>query len=152
MITHHAYHYITDNGPKTITEIVEWFNNEREGRRYSVTSQQMSNLFRVSPLFQIVGEVEILYPHWTRLPVGKGGVSAWDVHAGSKTSDRRKGGRLTAGTMNSNGAMVNLYDVVPVEQVVDSMLDNNGELRQHRVKKTYPRVIQYELKARGVEI
>jgi len=116
------YHYISDEGPKTTAQIKDYLNNVfkpvSEGAantkfKYTVTSEQISGLMRVSPLFECIGE---------------------ETNLGLKQTYKSK-----------------LYDIVPVATVVDTMLDENGQLRQHRIRKKVPSVIREELRSRGLK-
>ena len=45
-----------------------------------------------------------------------------------------------------------VYDVVPVATVVDNMLDDEGQLKSHRLRKRLPPVIKEEIKSRGLTL
>ena len=116
------YNHLSEVGPRTTAQIKDWLNNEFRPRsegnasnkfKFTVTSAQISGLLRTSPLFQVVGEDDVL--------------------------------GLRRQTYKSK-----IYDIVPVSIVVDKMLDKNGQLPTHRLRKKVPSVIRDELKSRGV--
>lgn len=143
-VADNCYQYLKESGPKTVTEIVEYLNTNHRvgklGRRHttksksSVTSQQVTGMMRTSPLFKIYGHTTIRYPNWGRAPMGKGAANNYKKLA----------------QVNTCVGNVCIWNIVPVKEVVDNLLDENGQLRQHTFRKHYPRVIKYELKDRGV--
>ena len=63
------YNHLSDVGPRTTAQIKDWLNNEFRPRsegnasnkfKFTVTSAQISGLLRTSPLFQVVGEDDVL--------------------------------------------------------------------------------------------
>jgi hypothetical protein len=121
-----------DIGPQTVAELKEWYNNgfqeeqrkrvaERRKTLYnSASSNQITGVLIRSPLFAKAGETMVAYPSWTR-----------------KASKMQK-------------ANVTLWEALPVAMVVDKMLDENGQLKQHRIRKSFPQTVKIELKERGL--
>tara|TARA_R100000458_G_C8251627_1_gene228484 strand:- start:263 stop:745 length:483 start_codon:yes stop_codon:yes gene_type:complete len=145
------YDYLEEEGPKTVSAMKDYLNNvyrttkgQRLARGYS--SQQIAGVMRTSKLFHIVGEDRVWYSHWTRLPVSGGMVNEHEPNS------TRGIFRTPKGTTNQQRTNVMLWDVRPIESVVDDMLNEDGQLPVHQIRKKFPQRIKAELKKRGVKL
>ena len=150
--------YLSETGPKTVSEIKDYLNNQyKYGRgetrkrqrptRTSLSSMQVAGIMRTSPLFEKGEKETIRYANWNRLPVGGDYVNHYDVRW--TLSAKHKQPKPAVNTVKGE---VFSWSALPIEEVVDDMLGENGQLPVHRIRKRYPSVINEELKRRGVKI
>tara|TARA_A100000172_G_C2969917_1_gene85540 strand:+ start:111 stop:482 length:372 start_codon:yes stop_codon:yes gene_type:complete len=116
------YKHLEQEGPMTTAQIKDWLNNDfrpkSEGNasnkfKFTVTSEQISGLMRTSPLFECIGDDNV---------IGE----------------------------NGKVYVAKVYQIVPVKTVVNKMLDVDGQLKKHRLRKRLPSVIREEIKSRGL--
>ena len=117
------YHYISDEGPKTTAQIKDYLNNV-----FKPVSEGAANTkFKYTVTSEQISGLMRTSPLF--VCIGE------DSVLGRKQTYRAK-----------------VYDIVPVASVVDKMLDENGQLSKHRIRKKVPSVIREELNSRGIKI
>ena len=126
-----CYAFLQENGPKTVSEMKDYLN-ELKGRGRSprgVTSEQLANVMRCSPLFRVVGTDFIHYGKGTFMVPIRGTRWKRDIEV---TNNAVK---------NKGSTPVNLYDIVPIEEVIEKLRG-----KKHLVRKRWPKVLKDALK------
>ena len=124
------YGYLNENGAKTVVQIKDYINNEHMTRPTNGTA---AHKVRHSYSSQQITGVLRTSPLFRR--GGSGRVSYPSIHTPSGTAT----------------GFVNVWEVVPVEEVVDNMLAKRRAFgpTKHRLRRFQPNVIKQELKRRG---
>ena len=153
-----CYHYIKERGPKTVTEMKDYLNDLGRGKGRSprgATSEQLANVMRCSPLFRVVGTEFIHYgpttsPRPKQKPIVemKGGYAKGRVP--TDTTKKRYDDKVNKRSAKSNmserlGTPVNLYDIVPIEEITEKLRG-----KKHLVRKRWPKVLKDALKKEGI--
>jgi len=99
------------------------------------SSRQITGVLRTSPLFKVDGKTKVYYPAWSRLPVGAGSIA------------RVPKQELVPSTTNTCAAIVNVWSIVPVKEVVDNMVT-----KETKIRRWQPSIIKNEFKRRGLDI
>lgn len=116
------YNYIADEGPKTTAQIKDWLNNDFR----PTEARRTKSAFKYTVTSEQISGLMRTSPLFEAIGT--------QLSLGLKTTYETK-----------------VYDIVPVTIVVDKMLDDNGQLKKHRLKKRLPSVIRDELKIRGLK-
>ena len=130
-IANRCYRYLESNGEATVTEMREMLN---EDGRYGVTSQQLTNVLRCSPLFKKTGTTMVRYGQ-------QGGV----ITQRSRTD---KGGRVEKSKVvgySGQETPVGLYGVVPIKEIIEKLKG-----KQHLVRKRWPKVLKDAMGKEGI--
>ena len=117
-----VYNHLVEEGPKTTAQIKDWLNND-----FRPTSEgNASNKFKFTVTSEQISGLMRCSPLFECIGEEK-------VQGQTRSPYRAK-----------------LYDIVPVSTVVDNMLDTDGQLKKHRLRKRLPCVIRKEIKSRGL--
>ena len=112
-----CYQYIKENGHKTVSEMKDYINEQkmvypgdihREKKGWaSTTSQQLTNVIRCSPLFEVVGKTSIIYATGTDNAINLYGIvpieKAVDTIAGKKHLIRKRWPQVMKDEMKRRG-------------------------------------------------
>ena len=149
-----CYHFIKENGPKTVTEMKDYLNDLR-GRGRSprgVTSEQLANVMRCSPLFRVVGTDFIHYgcsttpaPKKTPIVEMRGKVGGRVPTDTTLTRYKQKLANNKKRVRKRGTTPVNLYDIVPIEEVIEKLRG-----KKHLVRKRWPKVLKDAMKKEGI--
>lgn len=132
-----CYRYLESNGEASVSELKDHLNGFNQG----VTSQQLTNVLRCSPLFKRTGTTIVTYG-------AAGGISSKRSAVGGNnqssafeyTNVRTKITKLQ-GTQNEVG----LYGIVPLKEVIEKLRG-----KQHLVRKRWPKVLKDAMKKEGI--
>lgn len=116
------YNYLADAGPKTTAQIKDWLNNDFQPKSEGNTN----NKFKFTVTSEQISGLMRTSPLFASIGFEK-------VQGQNRSPYKAK-----------------LYDIVPVSTVVDNMLDTDGQLKKHRLRKRLPCVIRKEIKSRGL--
>ena len=118
------YKHLQQEGPKTTAQIKDWLNNDFRPK----SEGNASNKFKFT-------------------------VTSAQISGLLRTSPlfRCIGDDSLIGE-NGKFYVAKVYHIVPVAAVVDKMLDENGQLKKHRIRKRVPSIIREEIKNRGLTI
>jgi hypothetical protein len=123
-LTNRLYRFITENGPQTTAQMKFWVNNIYQPIEGGKARNKRTH--RSTSSEQITGVMRAS-------PLFK--CIGTDEVLGFKKPYHAQ-----------------VYDVVPVATVVDNMLDDEGQLKSHRLRKRLPPVIKEEIKSRGLTL
>ena len=145
-IVDRCYRYIQENGEQTVSELKEYLRSIQtttiKGSRKSphgATSEQLANVLRCSPLFKVSGTTTIRYGQ-------SGGVYA-EVSKTSSVSGAYHTGKTRSKVSERKGqdTKVNLYDIVPIEDIIEKLRG-----KEHLVRKRWPKVLKDAMKKEGI--
>ena len=116
------YKHLEQEGPKTTAQIKDWLNNDFRPK----SEGNASNKFKFT-------------------------VTSEQISGLMRTSPLFKciGDDNVIGE-NGKVYVAKVYQIVPVKTVVNKMLDVDGQLKKHRLRKRLPSVIREEIKSRGL--
>jgi hypothetical protein len=119
-----VYNHLVKEGPKTTAQIKDWLNNEFRPR----SEGNASNKFKFTVTSEQISGLMRTSPLFVCIG-----------------DDRLLG-------ENGKHYIAKVYHIVPVATVVNKMLDSDGQLKKHRLRKRLPSVIREEIKSRGLKI
>ena len=118
------YKHLEQEGPKTTAQIKDWLNNDFRPK----SEGNASNKFKFTVTSEQISGLMRTSPLFYCI------------------GDDRLIGE------NGKFYVAKVYHIVPVATVVNNMLDDNGQLKTHRLRKRLPSVIREEIKSRGLAI
>jgi hypothetical protein len=119
-----VYNHLVKEGPKTTAQIKDWLNNEFRPK----SEGNASNKFKFTVTSEQISGLMRTSPLFVCIG-----------------DDRLLG-------ENGKHYIAKVYHIVPVATVVNKMLDSDGQLKKHRLRKRLPSVIREEIKSRGLKI
>ena len=150
-----CYHFLKENGPKTVSEMKDYLNDLGRGKGRSprgVTSEQLANVMRCSPLFRVVGTDFISYGVTPLRPKRKPFVemrgSRVEGRVPTDTTQIRYKKKCTSSkkrVRKRGSTAVNLYYIVPIEEVIEKLRG-----KKHLVRKRWPKVLKDAMKKEGI--
>jgi len=132
-----CYQYIQENGDKTVSELKDYLNTFPRG----VTSEQLANVLRCSPLFKVSDTTTITYG-------AAGGLSAKKSKVGGNSwgsAFHYTNEKNTVTQLQGSRAKVNVYTIVPIEDIIEKLRG-----KQHLVRKRWPKVLKDAMKKEGL--
>jgi hypothetical protein len=119
-----VYNHLVKEGPKTTAQIKDWLNNDFRPK----SEGNASNKFKFTVTSEQISGLMRTSPLFVCIG-----------------DDRLLG-------ENGKHYIAKVYHIVPVATVVNKMLDSDGQLKKHRLRKRLPSVIREEIKSRGLKI
>tara|TARA_R100000995_G_scaffold48099_3_gene22977 strand:- start:1732 stop:2103 length:372 start_codon:yes stop_codon:yes gene_type:complete len=116
------YNHLKEEGPKTTAQIKDWLNNDFRPK----SEGNASNKFKFTVTSEQISGLMRTSPLFECIGDDK--------------------------MIGENGKfyVAKVYQIVPVETVVNKMLDADGQLKKHRLRKRLPSIIREEIKSRGL--
>ena len=119
-----VYNHLVEEGPKTTAQIKDWLNNDFRPK----SEGNASNKFKFTVTSEQISGLMRTSPLFECI------------------GDDRLIGE------NGKHYIAKVYHIVHIATVVNKMLDSDGQLKKHRLRKRLPSIIREEIKSRGLEI